>query len=70
MERIIKNIPVKLEVGDYDNFMTLIPQEIISQYKCNGMLYPEYIIKFSYPNDDRTINLVISEGEIDFKSFN
>ena len=70
MKKIINNVPVKLEVGDYDNFMTLIPKEIVCQFKCNGELYPDYVIKFGYPEDNRTLELVIHEDEIDFESFN
>lgn len=70
MKRFQKDIPIELEFGDYGNIAMMTPVRIVKQFYCNNHYYPEWIIEFKYPHDDRTIELVIDEKEIDFDSFN
>ena len=67
MKAIIKNQPMRIEFGDYDNFATMIPVEII-EYKPDG--YYKVLIRWQYPNDERTIELWHStDNDVDFESF-
>ena len=67
MERIVKNQPIKIEFGDYDNFAIMIPKEIL-EYKPNG--YYKVLIRWQYPNSEQTIDLwERNDKNIDFESF-
>ena len=67
MERIVKGQPIKIEFGDYDNFATMIPIEIL-EHRPNA--YFKMHIRWQYPNSDRTIDLWQQEDDnVDFDSF-
>ena len=67
MERIIKNKPIEIEFGDYDNFHTIIPKEIL-EHRPND--YYKVLIRWQYLNSDSTIDLwEQSDKNIDFESF-
>lgn len=67
MERIVKNQPIKIEFGDYGNFHTMIPKEIL-EHRPND--YYKVLIRWQYPNSEHTIDLwEQSDKNIDFESF-
>lgn len=67
MEKIIKDKPIKIEFGDYDNFATMTPKEIL-EYRPND--YYKVLIRWQYPNSEHTIDLwEQSDKNIDFDSF-
>ena len=67
MEKIIKGQPIKIEFGEYDNFHTMIPLEILD-YKPDN--YYKVFIRWQRPNTDCTIDLLEQEDKIvDFESF-
>ena len=67
MEKIVKNQPIRIEFGDYDNFATMTPIEIL-EYEPERR--PHVLIRWAYPNDDRTIDLWHpSDHDVDFDSF-
>ena len=67
MSKIIKNKPMKIEFGDYDNFATMIPIEIL-EHRPND--YYKVLIRWQYPNSDRTIELWERyDNNVDFESF-
>ena len=67
MERIVKNKPIRIEFGDYGNYATMTPIEIV-EYKPND--YFKVLIRWQYPNSDRTIELWERDDKnIDFESF-
>ena len=67
MNKIIKNKPMKIEFGDYGNFATMIPIEIL-EYRPND--YYKVLIRWQYLNSDSTIDLwEQSDKNIDFDSF-
>lgn len=67
MEKIIKNKPIQVEFGDYDNFATLIPIEILEYHPDE---YYKVLIRWQYPNDERTIELwEQNDKNVDFDSF-
>lgn len=67
MKRIIKNQPANLTFGDETNSGTLIPIAIKPDKFFASR--NETVIIMAYPEDDRTINLVFENEEIDFDSF-
>ena len=67
MERIVKNQPIKIEFGDYGNFCTMIPKEIL-EHKPND--YYKVLIRWQYLNSEQTIDLWEQDDKIvDFDSF-
>ena len=67
MKQIVKNQPIRIEFGDYDNFATMIPIDIL-EYKPND--YYKVLIRWQYPNKDRTIDLwERDDALVDFESF-
>ena len=67
MENIVKNQPIKIEFGDYGNFRTMIPKEIL-EYKPND--YYKVLIRWQYPNSEQIIDLWEQDDKIvDFDSF-
>lgn len=60
-----KNERIKLEYGEPGNFGTLIPKTA-KPFKLNRLMSE---VCFKYPNDDRTITLVIDNTEIDWSTF-
>lgn len=67
MERIVKNQPIKIEFGDYDNFAIMIPKEIL-EHRPND--YYKVLIRWQYLNSDSTIDLWEQDDTIvDFDSF-
>ena len=67
MERIVKNQPIKIEFGDYGNFHTMIPKEIL-EHRPND--YYKVLIRWQYLNSDSTIDLWEQDDTIvDFDSF-
>lgn len=67
MERIVKNKPIKIEFGDYDNFATMTPLEIL-KYEPDG--YYKVLIRWQYPNSEQTIDLwERNDKNVDFDSF-
>ena len=67
MEKIIKNKPIQVEFGDYDNFATLTPIEILEYHPDE---YYKVLIRWKYPNDERTIELWERDDKnVDFDSF-
>ena len=67
MKTIVKNQPTQIEFGDYDNFATMIPIEIL-EHKPNG--WYKVLIRWQYPGEDRTIDLWHrSDEDVDFQSF-
>jgi hypothetical protein len=69
MEMITKNVPKRLEFGDYGNFATLTPENLTIEKFGNTLCA---VITWNYgPNDNRTIELCHEElNEIDYESFN
>ena len=68
MKKIIKNNPIKIEIGDYGNFATMIPIDIL-EYKPND--YYKVLIRWQYPNSEHTIDLWNQDDkDVDFDSFN
>ena len=67
MGRIVKNQPTRIEFGDYDNFATMIPIEIL-EYKPDD--YYKVLIRWQYPGSEQTIDLWESHDHlVDFESF-
>ena len=67
MSKIVKNQPIRIEVGDFDNFATMIPVEIV-KYDPEG--YFKVLIRWQYPNQDRTIDLWHhTDKDVNFDSF-
>lgn len=67
MKKIIKNQPIKIEFGDYDNFATMIPIDIL-EHKPDD--YYKVLIRWQYPNENRTIDLwERDDALVDFESF-
>lgn len=67
MERIVKNKPIRIEFGDYDNFATMTPLKIL-KYEPEG--YYKVLIRWQYPNSEQTIDLWERNDKIiDFDSF-
>ena len=67
MERIVKNQPIKIEFGDYGNFRTMIPKEIL-EHRPND--YYKVLIRWQYLNSEQTIDLWEQDDKIvDFDSF-
>jgi hypothetical protein len=67
MERIVKNKPIRIEFGDYDNFATMTPLEIL-KYEPDG--YYKVLIRWQYPNSEQTIDLwERNDKNVDFDSF-
>lgn len=67
MERIVKNQPIKVEFGDYGNFRTMIPKEIL-EHRPND--YYKVLIRWQYLNSEHTIDLWEQDDTIvDFDSF-
>lgn len=67
MEKIIKNVPIKIEFGSYGNFADMIPKEIL---KHRPDEYFKVLIRWQYPNEERTIDLWdTNDKNIDFESF-
>ena len=67
MKKIVKNQPTKIEFGDYDNFATMIPIDIL-EYKPDD--YYKVLIRWKYFNMDQTIDLWERDDTlIDFESF-
>ena len=67
MKTIVKNQPTRIEFGDYDNFATMIPIEIL-EHTPND--YYKVLIRWQYPGTDQTINLwERDETLVDFESF-
>ena len=67
MERIVKNKPIRIECGDYDNFATMTPLEIL-KYEPDG--YYKVLIRWQYPNSEQTIDLwERNDKNVDFDSF-
>ena len=67
MKTIVKNQPTQIEFGDYDNFATMTPIEIL-EYKPND--WYKVLIRWQYPNSDKTIDLWAYNAEnVDFNSF-
>ena len=67
MSKIVKNQPIRIEFGDFDNFATMIPVEIV-EYDPEG--YLKVLIRWQYPNEDRTIDLWHqTDKDVDFDSF-
>ena len=65
---IVKNQPICIEFGDYDNFATMIPVEIV-KYEPNS--YYKVLIRWQYPDSDQTIDLWEQDDKsVDFDSFN
>lgn len=65
---IVKNQPIRIEFGDYDNFAIMIPVEIL-KYKPKD--YYKVLIRWQYPNSDQTIDLWEQDDKlVDFDSFN
>lgn len=68
MKTIVKNQPTQIEFGDYDNFATMTPIEIL-EYKPNG--WYKVLIRWQYPNSEHTIDLWHRDDkDVDFDSFN
>ena len=67
MSKIVRNKPITIEFGCYDNFRTMIPIEIL-EYRpseCHRVL-----IRWQYPNSERTIDLwEQNDKNVDFESF-
>lgn len=67
MERIVKNQPIKIEFGDYGNFRTMVPKEIL-KHRPND--YYKVLIRWQYLNSEHTIDLWEQDDAIvDFDSF-
>lgn len=67
MSKIVRNKPITIEFGCYDNFRTMIPIEIL-EYKPNESY--GVLIRWQYPNSDKTIDLWAYNAEnVDFDSF-
>ena len=67
MKKIVKNQPTKIEFGDYDNFATMIPIDIL-EYKPDN--YYKVLIRWKYFNMDQTIDLwERDDALVDFESF-
>lgn len=67
MKRIVKNQPIRIEFGDYDNFHTMIPKEILEHQPNN---HYKVLIRWQYPNSEQTIDLWEQDDTIvDFDSF-
>lgn len=67
MKTIIKGQPIRIEFGDYDNFATMIPLEVL-KHEPDG--YFKVLIRWQYPNSDQTIDLWEQNDKIvDFDSF-
>ena len=67
MKSIVKNQPIKIEFGDYDNFANMIPIDIVKHRPDD---YYKVLIRWQYPNDKRTIELWHStDNDVDFESF-
>lgn len=67
MNKIIKNKPIEIEFGDYDNFAIMIPKEIL-EHRPND--YYKVLIRWQYPNSEQTIDLWEQDDTIvDFDSF-
>lgn len=68
-KEIIKGQPIRIEYGDFDNFATLIPMEIL-EVRPEGH-YAGVMIRWQYPGEDRTIDLwQYGLDNVDFESFN
>ena len=69
MEMIIKNVPKRLEFGDYGNWGTLVPESLYLRTINGDTIHA--VITWNYGKDDgRTIDLCHDElHEIDFESF-
>ena len=64
---IIKNQPIRIEFGCYDNFATMIPIEIL-EHRPNE--YYKVLIRWQYPDSDQTIDLWEKDDKsVDFDSF-
>lgn len=67
MYRIIKGQPTKIEYGEYGNFETMIPIEILEYHPDE---YYGIFIRWQRPNSDYTIDLWSHDDkDINFKSF-
>lgn len=67
VKEIIKGVPIRIEYGDYDNFATMIPIEIL-EHRPNE--WSKVLIRWQYPNSDHTIDLwQQSDKNVDFESF-
>jgi hypothetical protein len=67
VEQIVKNKPIRIEFGDYDNFATMIPLAIL-KHEPEG--YYKVLIRWQYPNSEQTIDLWERDDKIvDFDSF-
>ena len=67
MKKIVKNQPTKIEFGDYGNFATMIPIDIL-EYKPDD--YYKVLIRWKYSNKDQTIDLWERDDSlVDFESF-
>jgi hypothetical protein len=64
---ITKGVPMVIEFGDFDNFAEMIPIKIL---KHEPDSYFKVLIRWQYPNCDRTIDLwEQKDTNIDFDSF-
>ena len=67
MKKIIKGQPIKIEFGEYGNFHTMVPLEILD-YRPDS--YYKVFIRWQRPNTECTIDLWEQEDKIvDFESF-
>ena len=68
IKEIIKGVPIRIEYGDFDNFATLIPMEIL-EVRPEGH-YAGALIRWQSPTNDFTIELwQYGIDNIDFDSF-
>jgi hypothetical protein len=68
MNKITKGQPMRIEFGDYDNFATMIPIEIL-EHRPNE--WSKVLIRWQFLNSDRTIDLWHqNDKNVDFESFN
>jgi hypothetical protein len=68
MKRIIKGQPIEIEFGDYGNFNTMIPIEIL---KYRPGEYYNIFMRWQYLNTDCTVDLWGQDAkDVDFESFN
>ena len=67
MKQIVKNQPIRIEFGDYDNFATMIPIKIL---KYEPDEYYKVLIRWQYPGTNQTIDLwEHDDALVDYESF-